>query len=91
MSKTKVKTTTDLSTIPLLSSSRIQDVVQQFCTKHLGKIRTYVESLSSRVPIPVKCSIEEAKHRKFAKLHFMCFGKGDLCLFNRFELIRLLC
>ncbi len=36
------------------------------------KIKSYMESVSVKIPLPVKCTIEERKGRKHAKLHFAC-------------------
>ena len=61
----------------------MRDTVQHFCEKHLDKIKSYMESLMVRIPLPVKCSIEERKGRKFAKLHFACQGRtGEYCLYK---------
>ena len=61
----------------------MRDTVQHFCEKHLDKIKGYMESLMVRIPLPVKCSIEERKGRKFAKLHFACQGRtGEYCLYK---------
>lgn len=60
-----------------------RDTVQHFCEKHLDKIKSYMESLMVRIPLPVKCTIEERKGRKFAKLHFACQGRtGEYCLYK---------
>ncbi len=36
-----------------------KDVVQQFCEKHLTKIKTFIENLCKFLPLPVECWIEE--------------------------------
>jgi hypothetical protein len=36
-----------------------KDVVQQFCEKHINKIKAYVENLHNVLPMPVDCWIEE--------------------------------
>jgi len=60
-----------------------RDTVQHFCEKHLDKIKSYMESLMVKLPLPVKCTIEERKGRKFAKLHFACQGRtGEHCLYK---------
>ena len=41
-----------------------------------------MESLSVKIPLPVKCTIEERKGKKHAKLHFACQGRGDHCLYK---------
>jgi hypothetical protein len=38
----------------------------------IDKIKSYMESVSVKIPLPVKCTIEERKGRKHAKLHFAC-------------------
>ena len=61
----------------------MRDTVQHFCEKHLNKIKSYMESLMVKLPLPVKCTIEERKGRKFAKLHFACQGRtGEHCLYK---------
>ena len=61
----------------------MRDTVQHFCEKHLDKIKAYMESLSVKLPLPVKCTIEERKGRKHAKLHFGCQGRfEEHCLYK---------
>ena len=60
----------------------MRDTVQHFCEKHLDKIKSYMESVSVKLPLPVKCTIEERKGKKHAKLHFACQGRGDHCLYK---------
>lgn len=61
----------------------MRDTVQHFCEKHLDKIKSYMTSLMVKLPLPVKCTIEERKGRKHAKLHFTCQGRqGDHCLYK---------
>ena len=60
----------------------MRDTVQHFCEKHLDKIKAYMESVSVKLPLPVKCTIEERKGKKHAKLHFACQGRGDHCLYK---------
>ena len=61
----------------------MRDTVQHFCEKHLDKIRSYMASLSVKLPLPVKCTIEERKGRKHAKLHFGCQGRSaEFCLYK---------
>jgi len=61
----------------------MRDTVQHFCEKHLEKIKSYMESLMVKLPLPVKCTVEERKGRRFAKLHFACQGRsGEHCLYN---------
>ena len=60
----------------------MRDTVQHFCEKHLDKIKAYMESVSVKLPLPVKCTIEERKGKKHAKLHFACQGRGEHCLYK---------
>jgi len=62
----------------------MRDTVQHFCEKHLDKIKAYMESLSVKLPLPIKCTIEERKGRKHAKLHFGCQGRvnEEHCLYK---------
>ncbi len=61
----------------------MRDTVQHFCEKHLDKIKAYMTSVQVKLPLPVKCAIEERKGRKSAKLHFACQGRsGDHCLYR---------
>ena len=63
----------------------MRDTVQHFCEKHLDKIKSYMESITARLPLPVKCTIEERKGRKHAKLHFGCHagpGLEEHCLYK---------
>ena len=63
----------------------MRDTVQHFCEKHLDKIKSYMESLTVKLPLPVKCTIEERKGRKHAKLHFGCHAGAGLeehCLYK---------
>lgn len=50
----------------------MRDTVQHFCERHLAKIKSYMTSLMVKLPLPVKCTIEERKGRKHAKLHYAC-------------------
>ena len=34
----------------------MRDTVQHFCEKHLEKIKSYMESLMVKLPLPVKCT-----------------------------------
>nr|CAD7426154.1 unnamed protein product [Timema monikensis] len=62
----------------------MRDTVQHFCEKHLDKIKAYMEKVSTRIPPPAKCTIEELRSaKKLAKLHFACQGRGEHCLYNR--------
>lgn len=61
----------------------MRDTVQHFCEKHLDKIKSYMEKVSVRIPPPAKCTIEERRAKKLAKLHFACQGRGEHCLYKR--------
>jgi hypothetical protein len=61
----------------------MQDAVKHFCDKHLDKIKAYVERLTARLPLPVKCTIEERRSKKHAKVHFTCQGKSEYCLYSK--------
>ncbi|KAF2361057.1 Pleckstrin domain [Trinorchestia longiramus] len=60
----------------------MKDTVQHFCEKHREKIKAYMQKVFVKLPLPVKCLIEERKRRKYAKLFFGCQGKGEHCLYN---------
>lgn len=60
-----------------------RDAVQHFCEKHIDKIKSYMEKVFVKIPIPEKCNIEERKSKKVAKLHFACEGKGEHCLYAK--------
>ncbi|XP_050717947.1 protein melted-like isoform X2 [Eriocheir sinensis] len=61
----------------------MRDTVQHFCEKHLDKIKAYMQKIFVKLPLPVRCGIEERKNRKHAKLYFACQGKGEHCLYNK--------
>ncbi|KAG8222424.1 hypothetical protein J437_LFUL008421 [Ladona fulva] len=61
----------------------MRDTVQHFCEKHLDKIKAYMDKVSAKIPPPAKCTIEERKAKKLAKLHFACQGRGEHCLYSR--------
>lgn len=61
----------------------MRDTVQHFCEKHLDKIRAYMDKVSAKIPPPAKCTIEERRHKKSAKLHFACQARGQHCLYSR--------
>ncbi len=52
------------------------------------KIKSYMESVSVKIPLPVKCTIEERKGRKHAKLHFACQVKKGFGSQIRFLFVR---
>ncbi|XP_054159011.1 ventricular zone-expressed PH domain-containing protein homolog 1-like [Oppia nitens] len=61
----------------------MRDAVQHFCEKHIDKIKSYMQKIFVKIPLPVKCTIEERKAKKVAKLHFVCQGKGEHCLYSK--------
>lgn len=61
----------------------MRDTVQHFCEKHLDKIKTYMDKVSAKIPPPAKCTIEERRHKKSAKLHFACQARGQHCLYSK--------
>ncbi|XP_015906317.1 protein melted [Parasteatoda tepidariorum] len=61
----------------------MRDAVQHFCEKHLDKIKAYMVKVFVKIPLPVRCTIEERKARKHAKIYFACQGKGEHCLYNK--------
>ncbi|XP_028038141.1 protein melted isoform X2 [Bombyx mandarina] len=60
----------------------MRDTVQHFCEKHLDKIKAYMDNVSLRLPPPAKCTIEERRSKKHARLSFACGGRGAHCLFS---------
>ncbi|RXG68498.1 Protein melted [Armadillidium vulgare] len=61
----------------------MRDTVQHFCEKHLDKIKAYMQKILVKLPLPVRCGIEERKNKKHAKLYFACQGKGEHCLYSK--------
>lgn len=61
----------------------MRDTIQHFCEKHLDKIKLYMENVSLRIPSPAKCTIEEKRQKKSAKLHFACQARGQHCLYSK--------
>nr|XP_023024362.1 protein melted [Leptinotarsa decemlineata] len=61
----------------------MRDTIQHFCEKHLDKIKNYMEKVSLRIPSPAKCTIEEKRQKKSAKLHFACQARGQHCLYSK--------
>jgi len=47
-----------LQRISVFEPYPLRDTVQHFCEKHLDKIKAYMEKLSVKLPLPVKCTIE---------------------------------
>ncbi|XP_050344959.1 protein melted isoform X1 [Nymphalis io] len=61
----------------------MRDTVQHFCEKHLDKIKAYMDNVSVRIPPPAKCTIEERRSKKQARLSFACGRRGPHCLYAR--------
>ncbi|XP_047505297.1 protein melted [Pieris napi] len=61
----------------------MRDTVQHFCEKHLDKIKAYMDNVSMRIPPPAKCTIEERRSKKQARLQFACGRRGPHCLYAR--------
>lgn len=60
-----------------------RDTIQHFSEKHYDKIKNYVvDQVEQRLPPAAKCTIEERRAKKFAKLHFACQMRGPHCLYN---------
>ncbi|XP_032513732.1 protein melted isoform X2 [Danaus plexippus] len=59
----------------------MRDTVQHFCEKHLDKIKAYMDNVSLRIPPPAKCTIEERRSKKQARLSFACGTRGPHCLY----------
>ncbi|MPC18206.1 Protein melted [Portunus trituberculatus] len=78
-------TTTNACTqrISVFEPFAMRDTVQHFCEKHLDKIKAYMQKVFVKLPLPVRCGIEERKNKKHAKLYFACQGKGEHCLYNK--------
>ncbi|XP_028172173.1 protein melted, partial [Ostrinia furnacalis] len=79
------------TSVTMINSNRIsvfepypmRDTVQHFCEKHLDKIKAYMDNVSLRLPPPAKCTIEERRSKKQARLQFACGRRGPHCLFAR--------
>ena len=62
----------------------MRDTIQHFCEKHLDKIKNYMKTVLDRLPPAAKCTIEERRSKKFAKLHFACQArKISQCLYSK--------
>lgn len=62
----------------------MRDTIQHFCEKHLEKIKNYTKTVLHRLPPAAKCTIEERRSKKFAKLHFACQArKISQCLYSK--------
>lgn len=38
--------------------SESHDPVQQFCEKHLTKVKNYIDSIKGKLPIPIKATLD---------------------------------
>ncbi|GFO21955.1 triosephosphate isomerase, partial [Plakobranchus ocellatus] len=63
-------------------SEPVRDGVQLFCEKHFAKIKAFINNISTVVPLPVKCSVVNGKHKRFLRLHFDCACQGEQCLYT---------
>lgn len=61
----------------------MRDAVQHFCEKHIDKIKTYMQKVFVKIPLPIKCTIEEKKSKKLARIYFSCQTKNDNCLYTK--------
>lgn len=62
----------------------MRDTIQHFCEKHLDKIKSYIKSVSNRLPPACKITIEERRSKKFAKIHFACQSRSNShCLYSK--------
>lgn len=65
-------------------SPSVRDTIQHFCEKHLDKIKSFMKSIYERLPPAAKCTIEERKSKKFAKIHFACQARTmPHCLYSK--------
>ncbi|KAL8583518.1 hypothetical protein ACOMHN_054834 [Nucella lapillus] len=76
------------STTPHISGANtgtgegLRDGVQQFCEKHLTKIKSFINKLSANIPLPVKCSVVNGKHKRYVRLYFVCERQSGQCLYS---------
>jgi hypothetical protein len=62
----------------------MRDTIQHFCEKHLDKIKNYMRTVLDRLPPAAKCTIEERRSKKFAKLYFACQARSiPHCLYSK--------
>jgi protein melted len=62
----------------------VRDTIQHFCEKHLDKIKNYMKTVLHKLPPAAKCTIEERRSKKFAKLHFACQARQiSQCLYSK--------
>ncbi|KAK2706539.1 hypothetical protein QYM36_016540 [Artemia franciscana] len=67
--------------ISVFEPLNMRDTVQHFCEKHLDSIKSYMERVSAKIPLPVKCTIQERKSKKYVRVHFVCHKRGNCCLY----------
>lgn len=61
----------------------MRDPVQQFCEKNFLSIKKYMDETSQFLPPPTRCTLEERRTKKIAKLHFACQVRGPHCLYSK--------
>ncbi|KAH9415028.1 Pleckstrin y domain [Dermatophagoides pteronyssinus] len=80
---TSKQSSNDSRQITVFEPYPMRDAVQHFCEKHNDKIKTYMQKVLVKIPLPVKCTIEEKRSKKIAKIYFACQAKGEHCLYTR--------
>lgn len=61
----------------------VRDAIQQFCEKHLDKIKMYIDSVTVKMPIPVTASLQVyGNHKWSCCLNFVCTAQSDHCLYS---------
>lgn len=66
----------------LASGEPVRDGVQQFCEKHLTKIKGFINKLNASIPLPTKCSVVNGKHKRYVRLYFVCGRRSAQCLYS---------
>lgn len=65
------------------SGELVRDGVQQFCEKHLTKIRSFISKLNASIPLPIKCTVVKGKQQKrYVRLYFFCGCRSPQCLYS---------
>ena len=66
----------------VLQGEAVRDGVQQFCEKHLTKIKTFINKLNASIPLPIRCSVvSECPQSAFCFSVGVCGGVGvDACV-----------
>ncbi|XP_064611222.1 ventricular zone-expressed PH domain-containing protein homolog 1-like isoform X2 [Liolophura sinensis] len=75
--------TTILTPLPVIEANSQRDTIQLFCEKHLSKIKSYINTVSARIPLPAKCCVVNGRHKRYVKLNFLCVKQGDQCLYSQ--------